>query len=329
MKDQKSQGPLKLGLVATDPLRILGLQSILAETGIKGGPVEIVPLSVPGALDSSGVSLILIDSACTSHIFELLAVFRRARPHLRLIVLGLEEDHEHIQRIIGAGAKGYLAHTAKASEVRMAIEVVEDGSAWAPRKVLANLVDLSSAEERRAATEEPSFTKREAQVLKLLVDGHPNRVIAEELGIDLATVKKHVGTLMLKVGVKNRITPLRRGNETQVASGVRVASRSGVEKASKIVDGCTLTPQLTTSAQRSTYLRTVVRAGNIRHASTQQHRPGRGVVETASGKPGTISTTPIFFSNRVHRGPQDGVSSTPGEADNLPCLFSHLIYCWK
>ncbi len=130
MKDQKSQGPLKLGLVATDPLRILGLQSILAETGIKGGPVEIVPLSVPGALDSSGVSLILIDSACTSHIFELLAVFRRARPHLRLIVLGLEEDHEHIQRIIGAGAKGYLAHTAKASEVRMAIEVVEDGSAW-------------------------------------------------------------------------------------------------------------------------------------------------------------------------------------------------------
>jgi DNA-binding NarL/FixJ family response regulator len=38
------------------------------------------------------------------------------------------------------------------------------------------------------------------------MEGHPNRVIAEELGIDLATVKKHVGTLMRKVGVKNRIT---------------------------------------------------------------------------------------------------------------------------
>ena len=43
------------------------------------------------------------------------------------------------------------------------------------------------------------------QVLKLLVEGHPNRVIADTLGIDLATVKKHVGTLMRKVGVKNRI----------------------------------------------------------------------------------------------------------------------------
>jgi DNA-binding NarL/FixJ family response regulator len=205
--DQESQGPLKLGLVATDPLRILGLQTIFSEDGIKSGPVEIVLLSVPGALDASGVSLILIDAACTDHIFELLATFRRTRPHLRLIVIGLEEDHEHIERIIGAGARGYLAHTARPSEVRLAIEIVHDGSAWAPRKVLAHLLDRSSTEERRlAAIDEPKFTEREAQVLKLLVDGHPNRVIAEELGIDLVTVKKHVTTLMRKVGVKNRIS---------------------------------------------------------------------------------------------------------------------------
>lgn len=206
MKDQKPQGALKLGLVATDPLRILGLQTILAESGLHGAPVEIVPLSIPGALDASGVSMILIDAACTDHIFELLAAFRRTRPHLRLIVMGLEEDHDYIQRIIGAGAKGYLPHTAKGSEVRLAIEIVEDGSAWAPRKVLANLLELSSTEERRVGSlEEPKFTQRETQVLKLLVEGHPNRVIAEELGIDLATVKKHVSALMRKVGVNNRI----------------------------------------------------------------------------------------------------------------------------
>src|SRR3984885_6649756 len=210
MNDQKKRIPLKLGLVATDPLRILGLQTIFAESVAEGGaearPVEIVPLSVPGALDASGVSLILIDSGCTDHIFELLATFRRTRPHLRVIVLGLEEDHGYIQRIIGAGAKGYLAHTAKESEVRLAIEVVQDGSAWAPRKVLANLIDVSSAEARRADfASTPKFTERERQVLGLLVAGHPNRVIADELGIDLATVKKHVGRLMRKVGVDNRI----------------------------------------------------------------------------------------------------------------------------
>jgi DNA-binding NarL/FixJ family response regulator len=201
MKEKKPLGPLRMGLVATDPLRILGLQMIFPD----GGPVEIVPLSVPGALDASGVSMILIDSACTEHIFELLATFRRTRPHLRLIVLGLEEDHDYIQRIIGAGAKGYLAHTAKESEIRLAIEIVQDGSAWAPRKVLAKLLEVSSEATQGGTVKEPKFTDRERQVLRLLVAGHPNRAIADELGIDLITVKAHVGRLMRKVGVDNRI----------------------------------------------------------------------------------------------------------------------------
>ncbi|WP_158943182.1 response regulator transcription factor [Granulicella sp. S190] len=202
-KNKKARGPLRVGLVAADPLRVLGLQTIFPS----GGPVEIVPLSVPGALDASGVSLILVDSACTEHIFELLASFRRTRPRFRLIVLGLEEDHDHIERIIGAGAKGYLAQTSKESEIRMAIEIVQDGSVWAPRKVLARLLESTRAEAAAAAkpAKEPRFTERELQVLRLLVAGHPNRMIAEELGIDVATVKKHVGKLMRKVGVENRI----------------------------------------------------------------------------------------------------------------------------
>jgi DNA-binding NarL/FixJ family response regulator len=205
-KDKKAVADLRVGLVAADPLRVLGLQTIFAQTSADAGGVEIVPLSVPGALDASGVSLILIDSGCTEHIFELLATFRRTRPRLRLIVLGLEEDLEHIQRMIGAGAKGYLAHSAKENEIRLAIEVVQDGSLWAPRKVLARLLESSSAEASRTKSAgELKFTERELEVLRLLVAGHPNRVIGQELGIDVTTVKKHVGKLMRKVGVNNRI----------------------------------------------------------------------------------------------------------------------------
>jgi DNA-binding NarL/FixJ family response regulator len=189
---------LRIGLIATDPVRVLGLQTIFAE-----GNVEVLSLSVPGALDTSGVSVIMIDAACTDHLFELLETFRRSRPHLRLIVIGLEEAHDHIQRVIGAGAEGYLSHTARESEIRLAVEIVSDGSVWAPRKVLARLLDASTAE--AGATSEPKFTERESQVLKLLVAGRPNREIGEALGIDAATVKAHVGRLMRKVGVENRI----------------------------------------------------------------------------------------------------------------------------
>ena len=200
MKEATSREHLRLGIVATDPLRILGLQAIFSD---RSG-VEVIPLSVPGALDSSGVSLILIDGACTDHLFELLETFRRTRPHLRLIVLGLEEDHDHIQRVIGAGAKGYLAHTASESEIRLAIEIVQDGSVWAPRKVMARLLESAAAETRNNAAD-PKFTAREGQVLRLLVAGRANREIAGVLGIDVNTVKAYVGRLMRKVGVENRI----------------------------------------------------------------------------------------------------------------------------
>jgi len=200
MKETQSQEHLRMGLIATDPLRILGWQAIFSE----GSGAEVIPLSVPGALDASGVSLILIAAACTDHLFELLATFRRTRPRLRLIVIGLLEDHDYIQRVIGAGAKGYLTHTAKESEIRLAIEIVQDGSVWAPRKVLARLLE-SSAGEAHAGGVEPKFTEREGQVLRLLVAGRPNREIASALGIDAATVKAHVGRLMRKVGVENRI----------------------------------------------------------------------------------------------------------------------------
>ena len=201
MKETLPHDRLRMGLIATDPLRIMGLQAIFAE-GLKA---DVIPLSVPGALDASGVSLILIDATCTDHILELLATFRRSRPHLRLVVIGLENDLEYIQKIIGSGAKGYLTHGAKESEIRLAIEIVQDGSVWAPRKVLARLLEASSGGDGQAPVGEPRITEREGQVLRLLVAGSPNREIASALGIDEATVKAHVGRLMRKVGVTNRI----------------------------------------------------------------------------------------------------------------------------
>jgi DNA-binding NarL/FixJ family response regulator len=190
----------RVGVVATDPLRVLGLKAIFDEVM----QLEIVHLSVPGALDDANLSLVLIDAECTDHLFELMATFRQVRPQLRLIVLGNETDPEYVQRVIGAGAKGHLSLAAKESEIRMAIEMVRDGSVWAPRKVLSRLLDREPGG-TRATTERPKFTRREVEVLKLLREGQPNREIALSLGIDEGTVKAHIGRLMRKVGVSNRI----------------------------------------------------------------------------------------------------------------------------
>ena len=201
MATMDSPPEIRLGLVCVDPLRIAGVKAIFSELKREG-----VDMSLPGALDDATLSAVLIDAASTEHVFELLAAFRRTRPHLRLIVVGLEEDHAHIQRVIGAGAKGYLSHSAREDEIRMALQIVLDGSVWAPRKVLARLLETSGASIAQTGPgRKGTITEREAQVLRLLVEGRPNREIASTLSIDEATVKSHVGRLMRKLGVETRI----------------------------------------------------------------------------------------------------------------------------
>jgi len=189
----------RVGVVATDPLRVLGLKSIFLDAL----QLEIVHLSIPGALDDGDLCLVLIDAECTDHLFELIGTFRQVHPSLKLIVLGNDTTPDYIERVIGAGAKGYLPLTARESDIRMAIEMVRDGSVWAPRKVLSSLLD-SQRNTHKSPTTPPQFTARERQVLNLLRAGQPNREIALALGIDEGTVKAHIGRLLRKVGVSNR-----------------------------------------------------------------------------------------------------------------------------
>jgi DNA-binding NarL/FixJ family response regulator len=205
--NQAMDGPLvttpqQIGLVSSDGLRIAGLQSIFAESS----RVEVVPLSFSGALRTRVLNVVLIDSSSTDYLFELLATFRRTRPTLKLIVLGESGSFEYIQRIIGAGAKGFLAHTASVEELTMALHVVQDGSLWAPRKVLACLLEArNTTRSPVGAPNGAKLTARENQVVSLLVAGKSNREIGEALGIDAGTVKAHMGRIMRKTGVGNRI----------------------------------------------------------------------------------------------------------------------------
>lgn len=190
----------RIGVVANDALRVVGLRSILGD----GELYEIVALSPPRAVDTSGLALAIVDSSATDDVLQVVAAFRRLRPQLPLIVLGAESEPEHIERVIGAGAKGYLSYAANEGEVRTAIEVVRDGSVWAPRKVLARLLQSSLHVAESAHKMPVRFTRRELEVLRLLVMGHPNRQIANALGVDEGTVKAHMGRLMRKAGVDNR-----------------------------------------------------------------------------------------------------------------------------
>lgn len=190
------QHVLKAAVITPDSLRAEGLRCVLEDI------CELVSMTAHDLRHSIDISLVLLDTR-EEDIFTMIAAFRRARPALRLIVLSNREDPVYIQKVIGSGAKGYLLHTASEREIRMAVNVVTDGSIWAPRKVLASLIDTYSNTVQRMP--EIHLTPREQEVINLLIAGRANREIAATLGMELKTVKTHVGRLLQKFCVPNRV----------------------------------------------------------------------------------------------------------------------------
>jgi DNA-binding NarL/FixJ family response regulator len=198
---------MRIGVVSGDALRVEGLRVILA------GLCELLPLTAPDTLRTEDLAMVMID-APEDGLLDLMAAFRRSRPGLRLMVLGSRTEPAYIQRVVASGAKGYLLHTASAKEILMAVEVVADGSIWAPRKVLASLIDTYAPSEPRPPV--VHLTPREREVVDLLIAGRANREIAATLGVETKTVKSHVGRLFQKFGVPNRVALTVRALEMQI-----------------------------------------------------------------------------------------------------------------
>lgn len=202
LEEEKKDPPVRIGLLDFEPIRVAGFRSIFDE----GSRVEVVATDLEGALANRTLDMVLFGLQDPLESFEVLAKLKSQRPRLKLIVMGDNRDDETIINAIAAGAKGYLEETASPELVMQAIDVVQSGSIWAPRRVLSIFVDrMLNSSSRPVRRHNMRFTLREREVLKLLVAAHSNREIARSLGIEERTVKAYIARLMRKVGVENRI----------------------------------------------------------------------------------------------------------------------------
>lgn len=192
---------LRVGVFGIVPMRILGLQELF-----HGNPaIDIVHDNLLQLLRNSTVRILILGARSSASLVKLMAGIKTYRADIRVLAMLSATDDESILQVVAAGAKGYLRDTATEVEVQQAIQVVEAGSLWAPRPILSQLIErMSSAAASTVPLANSSFTKREREVLELLVAGQPNKDIAKALQIEEHTVKAHVGRLMRKVGVNSR-----------------------------------------------------------------------------------------------------------------------------
>jgi DNA-binding NarL/FixJ family response regulator len=198
----KSADVAQIGIVAADPLRSVGILAILEEMP----NLHALALNWDMLYEQDDLNAVLIDVRLSfSDLIMTIQRLRRERPERKVITMSAPLEAAQIQAVLAAGAKGYLAETASEEEIRMAVEIVLDGSVWAPRKVLAQLIDAGGVPGSGAAAITNKMTPREAEVLKLLTEGKSNRDIAQALGIDEVTVKAHLGRMLRKTGAHNRV----------------------------------------------------------------------------------------------------------------------------
>ncbi|HEY0978662.1 MAG TPA: response regulator transcription factor, partial [Flavobacteriales bacterium] len=150
---------------------------------------------------------------------QAVTALRAAFPDLRILMQTVIEDEEAIFNAIRAGADGYLLKQTRPQELLEGIRGVMGGgapmTAVVARRVLKLVAGMGSTPFKKSQ-DDFDLTKREREILGLLVEGLSQRLIAERLGITPATVNTHVSHIYEKLQVRN------------VSSAVSLAVRKGL-----------------------------------------------------------------------------------------------------
>ena len=124
-------------------------------------------------------------------IYEIRAV----DPNARIIVLTTFDGDEDIYRGMRAGAKSYLLKDVRREDLFQCIREIHAGRPFVPPAIAAKLIERLPSEE---------LTPREFEVLRLLAEGKPNKLVGVALSISEVTVKSHVKAIFKKLNVLSR-----------------------------------------------------------------------------------------------------------------------------
>jgi DNA-binding NarL/FixJ family response regulator len=204
-----SAPPIRLLIVDDHQMVLDGLRAMLrphasaAEVvGSTTDPAEALRLVVDLAPD---VALVDVRMKATSGL-ELCAELLRLAPETKVVLLTVYDDEQYLFEGLRAGAAGYLTKQVLAEELLTQLRRVLAGDIVVDPS-LAGRVALSAARLHRGEFwpgASLGLTRRESEVLELMVRGNGNRAIAARLVLGEETIKTHVRSIYRKLGVADR-----------------------------------------------------------------------------------------------------------------------------
>jgi DNA-binding NarL/FixJ family response regulator len=211
----KRQANQTVGIVDPRSLTREGLVKLLESTGrfrvlAVARPAEVLTkaseerISVDVILVGLGSTLVSDDSVRTD-----IALLTKALPEVPIIVLCDLKDSQHIGEALRQGIRGYIPTTLTSRILIEALRLIQAGGTFIPADALSEALSdrrSTAAETNSAAARLGTcrLTPRQSQVLELLREGKPNKIIAYELAMRESTVKVHVRQIMRKLQASNR-----------------------------------------------------------------------------------------------------------------------------
>lgn len=192
-----------------------GLCSLLADIqGFEIVGYSMNPLRFIEEIDSINADVFLVDINMPQMTgVQLTARLKALKTDAKVLALTMYDEYEYVEKMIMAGASGYILKSASIQELTNAIKAIADGSKFLGRdiqEVLFNKVEKSNADNFHKSNAfdfepEATLTKREIEILILISKELTTQQIAEKLFISERTVETHRKNIFSKTKAKSVI----------------------------------------------------------------------------------------------------------------------------
>jgi DNA-binding NarL/FixJ family response regulator len=159
------------------------------------------------ALNKTPADLLILDISMprTSGI-DLTEVVKARFPSMKVLILTMHKNQRYLHRAISAGADGYLVKSDSGREIMSAVNKIREGSTYiSPQLADEFTEDILQAYRNPRANRFRDMTKREKQILDLVVAGHTSKAMAAKLNLSPRTVDHHRSNLLKKFEMKNSV----------------------------------------------------------------------------------------------------------------------------
>lgn len=176
---------------------------VCGEAEDRGGALDVIAREKPG--------LVIVDLTLKrSNGLDLIKDLQVMHPELRILVVSMQDESLYAERVIRAGAHGYITKQEATRNILKAIRHVLTGNIFLSPELSGEILSRMLGRSKAAMRSLDLLSDRELQVFELVGQGFTTRQIAEQLGLDVKTVETYRGRIKDKLELKDASELLRK-----------------------------------------------------------------------------------------------------------------------